>query len=60
MEPDLEKALDKVVAGSCFIANEPSTPKPEESKAPGSGSTTAALLELMGVEDDDSTDADED
>jgi len=60
MEPVLEKALDEVVAGSCFTANELPTPKPEKRKAPGSVSTTGALLELMGVEGDDSTDDDED
>jgi len=48
MEPELEKALDKVVAGLCFTAAERPTPKPEERKAPGAVSATGALLELMG------------
>ena len=63
MEPELEKALDKVVAGPCFTAAELPTPKPEERKAPGSVGATGALLELMGVEEDDNgddTDDDED
>jgi hypothetical protein len=46
MEPELEKALDKVVAGPCFTAAELPTPKPEERKASGSVSATGALLEL--------------
>jgi hypothetical protein len=53
MEPELEKALDKVAAGPCFTAAELPTPKPEERKAPGSVSTAGELLGLMGVEDDE-------
>lgn len=63
MEPELEKALDKVVAGPCFTAAELPTPKPAERKAPGSVSATGALLELMGIEEDDGdvgTDDDDD
>ncbi len=63
MEPELEKALDRVVAGPCFTAAELPTPKPEERKAPGSVSATGALLELMGIEEDDGdvgTDDDDD
>ena len=51
MEPDLEKALDNVVAGDCFTAAELPTPKPEERKAPGSKSAAGNLLEMMDVED---------
>ena len=60
MEPDLEKALDKAVAGPCFTAAELPTPKPEERKAPGSVDAKGALLDLMGVEDDDSDDGTDD
>ena len=60
MEPALEKALDKVVAGPCFTAAELPTPKPEERKAPGSASATGGLLELMGVEEDDEEDGADD
>lgn len=52
MEPELEKALDKVVAGACFTAAEMPTPKNEERKAPGTVSNTGGLLEIMGVEDE--------
>ncbi len=53
MEPELEKALDKVVAGPCFTATEIPTPKPEERKAPGSVSSAGALLGLMGTDEED-------
>ncbi len=59
MEPELETALDKVVAGPCFTAAELPTPKPQERKAPGTVSPAGGLLEMMGVEDDDAS-ADED
>jgi hypothetical protein len=59
-EPDLEKALDKAVAGPCFTAAELPPPKPEERKAPGSVDAKGALLDLMGVEDDDSDDGTDD
>lgn len=52
MEPELETALDKVVAGPCFTSAELPTPKPEERKAPGSISAAGGLLEMMGIEDD--------
>lgn len=51
MEPELEKALDRIVAGPCFTAAELPTPKPEERKAPGTASVAGGLLELMGVEE---------
>ena len=62
MEPELEKALDKVVTGPCFTAAELPTPKPEERKAPGSSiSPAGALLELIGVQEDgDCLDNDDD
>ena len=59
MEPELEKALDKVVAGPCFTAAELPTPKPEERKAPGTVSAAGDLLIAMEVEDEDDP-ADED
>jgi len=62
-EPELEKALDKVLAGPCFTAAELPTPKPEECRAPRSVSAAGALLALMGIveEDDDvATEDDED
>ena len=60
MEPALEKTLDKVVAGPCFTAAELPMPKPEERKAPGSVSATGALLDLMGIEEDDGDDGTDD
>lgn len=60
MEPELEKALDKVVAGPCFTAAELPTPKPEERKAPGSVSTAGGLLGLMGIQVDEEIAAEED
>ena len=60
MEPELEQALDKVVAAPCFIAAELPAPKPEERKAPGSAGTAGALLELMGIEDDEGDDNSDD
>jgi hypothetical protein len=60
MEADLEKVLDKVVAGPCFTAAELPSPKPEERKAPGSVSAAGGLLEMMGVEEDEMVDDEED
>lgn len=60
MEPELEKALDTVVAGPCFTAAELPTPKPEERKAPGSVSTAGGLLGLMGMEEEEDTAAEDD
>jgi hypothetical protein len=61
MEPELEKILNKVVAGPCFTEPELPTPKPEERKAPGTVSDAGGLLTIMGVEDeDDPTDEDDD
>lgn len=53
MEPELEQALDKVVAGPCFTAAELPAPKPEERLAPGSSSDAGDLLKMMGIEEDD-------
>ena len=60
MEPELEKALDKVVAGPCFTAAELPTPKAEERKAPGSVSAAGGLLGLMGSDEEDDDVASED
>lgn len=60
MEPDLEKALDKVVAGPCFTAAQLPTPKPEERNAPGTVNAAGGLLEMMGINDDDDDDIKED
>ena len=60
MEPELEMALDKIVAGPCFTAAELPTPKPEERKAPGSASAAGALLGLMGIDEEDDDVATED
>jgi Type ISP C-terminal specificity domain len=64
MEPELERALNNIVAGPCFTGAELPTPKPEERKAPGSSvSATGGLLDLMGIQDHDDGvdhDADED
>ena len=60
MEPELEMALDKIVAGPCFTAAELPTPKPEERKAPGSVNAAGALLELMDIDEEDGDPATED
>ena len=56
MEPELEEALDKIVAGPCLTAAQLPSPKPEERKAPGTIRTAGGLLEIMGIEDDDTSD----
>jgi hypothetical protein len=60
MEPELAKALDKVMAGPCFTAAELPTPQPEERKAPGSVGAAGALLALMGIDEEDDDVATED
>ena len=60
IEPDLERALDKIVAGPCFTATELPVPQLEERKAPGSVSVAGALLGLMSYDDDDGDVANED
>lgn len=61
-EPQLEKALDKIVAGPCFTAAELPTPNPEERKPPRSVIAGGALLALMGIgeEEDDVASEDDD
>lgn len=53
MEPELEKMLDKVVAGPCFTAAELPEPTAEERKAPGTVGASGGLLEMMGIEEDE-------
>ena len=53
MEPELENALDEVIAGPCFTAAELPTPKLSERKPPGSDSEAGDLLALMDTEDGD-------
>jgi hypothetical protein len=57
MEPELEKVLDKVVAGPCFAAADLPTPTPEERKAPGKVTVVEDQPDLFGggdeVEDGD-------
>ena len=47
MEPELEKALDQVVAGPCLTAAELPIPKPEERKAPVYINAIGGLLEMI-------------
>jgi hypothetical protein len=47
MEPDLSTALDKVVAGPCFVTSDLPQPTAQERKAPGAAATTGDLLALM-------------
>lgn len=49
MEPELEKALDDLVAGPCFTAAELPTPQPEE---PADRSAPQGLLGLMGIHEE--------
>jgi hypothetical protein len=53
MEPALENALDMVVSGACFTAAELPTPAPGERKPSVSDSEAGGLLALMGAEDDE-------
>ena len=59
MEPELEKALDKIASGPCFTAAELPTPKPDERKAPGTIKAAGGLFEIMGIDDDDANEDDE-
>jgi hypothetical protein len=53
IEPELEKALDAVTAGPCFIAADLPTPKLSERLPPSSDSEAGDLLALMDTEDGD-------
>lgn len=52
MEPELEKTLDKVVAGPCFAAADLPTPTPEERKAPGKAVVAGDQLDMFAEDDD--------
>lgn len=58
MEPELIAALDAVLAGECFKAEDLPRPTEDERKAPGARPETGALLSLMG--ETDRPDEDED
>ncbi|WP_369799457.1 type ISP restriction/modification enzyme [Paracoccus sp. 228] len=53
MEPELEKVLDKVVAGPCFAAADLPAPKPEQRKAPGKTTASDDQPDLFGGDDED-------
>ena len=54
MEPDLESALDRVVAGPCFSASDLPQPSPEQRQAPRLTQAAGSLLEQMGIEEEES------
>ena len=56
MEPQLEAALDQVVAGSCFTVSDLPYPQPDECKPPTKGTTAGELLQEMGVDEAESGD----
>ncbi|MGR3545523.1 MAG: type ISP restriction/modification enzyme [Roseovarius sp.] len=58
MEPELEKVLDKVVAGPCFAAADLPTPTPEERKAPGKAVVAGDQLDMFAEDDDAGEDDD--
>lgn len=60
MEPELEAALDKVVAGPCFAAADLPTPTPEERKAPGKAVVAGDQLDMFADDDDAGEDDDGD
>lgn len=53
MEPELEKVLDKVVAGPCFAAADLPAPTPEQRKAPGKATASDDQPDLFGGDDED-------
>ena len=56
MEPELEAALDKVVAGPCFAAADLPTPAPEERKAPGKAVVAGDQLDMFASDEEDGDD----
>jgi len=56
MEPELEKTLDKVVAGPCFAAADLPAPTPEERKAPGKAVVAGDQLDMFVEDAEDSDD----
>ena len=53
MEPELTAALDAVLAGPCFKANELPQPTEAERQAPKAAGEAGDLLAMMGVDEDD-------
>ncbi len=54
MEPELERILDRVVSGPCFLASELPQPAPEQQKPPAAANRPpGALLEIMDSADQD-------
>lgn len=56
MESDLEKVLDKVVAGPCFAAADLPAPTPEQRMAPGNAAASDDQPDLFGEDDEDGDD----
>lgn len=56
MEPELEKALDKVVAGRCFAAADLPAPSPEQRKAPGKAAALDEQPDLFSEDHDSAED----
>ena len=52
MEPDLERTLDRVVSGPCFMASDLPQPTPEQREAPGVAGASGGLLARMGIAHD--------
>ncbi|AUM73085.1 hypothetical protein [Paracoccus jeotgali] len=59
MEPELEKVLDRVVAGPCFAAAHLPAPTPEQRKVPGKATASDDQPDLFGG-DDENEDGDDD
>ncbi|MCG6122325.1 MAG: N-6 DNA methylase [Microvirga sp.] len=59
MEPDLEKILDKVLAGACFTATELPTPTEAERCAPSTRRQSDDLLSLLDEDVDEDGDEDD-
>jgi len=53
MEPELEKVLDRVVAGPCFVAVDLPAPTPEQRKAPDKAAASDDQPDLFGGDDED-------
>ena len=51
MEPELERMLDRVVSGPCFLASDLPQPTPEQRQAPVVAGEAGVLFEKMKSED---------
>ena len=51
MEPDLERTLDRVVSGPCFLASDLPQPTPEQREAPSVAGASGELLARMDIAD---------